>query len=70
VTSSEEIEWQGRTAFRFHETWPGPEGGPAEALVVQGPDYWLYVLRIRALGGDVIPDLTREVGETFAFADE
>jgi hypothetical protein len=70
VTATEETEFQGQTAFRFHETWPGPEGGPAETLVVQGPDYWLYVLRVRALGGDVIPGLIREVGETFAFAEE
>lgn len=70
VTATEETEFQGQTAFRFHETWPGPEGGPAEALVVQGPDYWLYVLRVRALGGEAIPGLTREVGETFAFVQE
>jgi hypothetical protein len=70
VTATEETEFQGQIAFRFHETWPGPEGGPAEALVVQGPDYWLYVLRVRALGGDVIPELIREIGETFAFVQE
>lgn len=70
VTATEETEFQGQTAFRFHETWPGPEGGPAEALVVQGPDYWLYVLRVRALGGDTIPQLTHEVGGTFAFVEE
>jgi hypothetical protein len=70
VTATEETEFQGQTAFRFHETWPDPEGGPAEALVVQGPDYWLYVLRVRALGSDVIPKLIREVGETFVFVEE
>lgn len=70
VTATEEIEFQGQAAFRFYETWPGPEGGPAEALVVQGPDYWLYVLRVRALGGNEIPTLIRKVGETFAFAEE
>jgi hypothetical protein len=70
ATSTEETEWQGQTAFRFQETWPGPEGGPSEALVVQGPDYWLYVLRVRALGGGEIPTLMREIGETFAFAEE
>jgi hypothetical protein len=70
VTMTEETEFQGHTAFRFHETWPGPEGGPAEALVVRGPDYWLYVLRVRALGGSDIPKLIREVGETFAFVAE
>ncbi|MBN1810422.1 MAG: hypothetical protein JXA14_01145 [Anaerolineae bacterium] len=70
VTATEETEFQGQTAFRFHETWPGPEGGPAEALVVQGPDYWLYVLRVRALGGSDIPKLIHKVGETFAFVEE
>lgn len=70
VTATEETEFQGQTAFRFHEMWPDPEGGPAEALVVQGPDYWLYVLRVRALGGSDIPKLMREVGETFAFVAE
>jgi hypothetical protein len=70
VVSSEEIEWQGQTAFLFHETWPGPEGGPAEALVAQGPDYWLYVVRVRALGGEVIPPLPHQVWETFAFVAE
>jgi hypothetical protein len=70
VLSSTEIEWQGQTAFLFHETWPGPEGGPGKALVVQGPDYWLYVMRVRALGGSDIPQLIREVGETFAFVEE
>jgi hypothetical protein len=70
VIATEETEFQDQTAFRFHETWPGPEGGPAEALVVQGPDYWLYVLRMRTLGGSDIPKLTREVGETFVFVAE
>jgi hypothetical protein len=70
VTTTEEIEFQGQTAFRFYETWPGSEGGPAETLVVQGPDYWLYVLRVQALGSNEIPTLIRQVGETFAFAEE
>jgi hypothetical protein len=38
--------------------------------VVQGPDYWLYVVRVRALGSSDIPQLVREVGETFAFTEE
>lgn len=70
LAGTEEIEWQGQTAFLFHETWPGPEGGPAEVLVVQGPDYWLYVVRVRALGGESIPPLFHQVWETFAFAEE
>lgn len=64
----EEVEWQGQTAFLFYEDWPGAEGGPAEALVAQRSDYWLYVLRIRATGGETIPSLLRQVWGTFAFA--
>jgi len=67
VLDVEETEWQGQTAFLFHEDWPGAEGGPGEALVMQGPDYWLYALRVRAVGSDVIPPLLRQVWETFAF---
>lgn len=69
VANVEEGELQGRTAFFFEETWPGYEGGPAEAMVVQGDDFRLYVLRIRAVGSDAIPVLMRDVGETFAFVE-
>lgn len=62
-----EVEWLGERAFLFRERWPGIEGGPAEALVVQGPDYWLYVLRIRARGGAVIPPILELVRDTFSF---
>ena len=65
VLDVEETEWQGQTAFLFYEDTPGSEGGLAEALVVQGPDYWLYVLQVRALGGETIPPLLRQVWETF-----
>ncbi len=57
------------SAFLFHEIWPGPEGGPAEAYVIQGPDHWLYVLRMRAVGQDTIPPLIRQVGQTLTFSD-
>jgi len=67
VSSVEEIEFQGQTAFLFQEEWPGASGGPAEALVVQGPDYHLYVLRVRVSGSEAIPSLLRQVWETFAF---
>jgi hypothetical protein len=74
VLGVEEIEWQGRTAFLFPEDWPedeyGTPGGPAEAMVAQGPDYHLYVLRTRALGTETIPPLLRQVGETLAFSEE
>jgi hypothetical protein len=57
------------TAFIFREIWPGPEGGPADAYVIQGPDHWLYVLRMRAVGRDTIPTLIRQVGRTLTFSD-
>jgi len=73
--SDEAVLWPGSTpdftptAFLFHETWPGSEGGPAEAYVIQGPDHWLYVLRMRAVGQDTIPSLIRQVGQTLTFSD-
>ena len=70
VLGVEETEWQGQTAFLFQEDWPGANGGPAEALVIQGPDHHLYVLRVRATGGEVIPSLLRQVWETFALDEE
>lgn len=70
VTDVEETEWQGQTAFLFHEEWPGADGGPGEALVVQGPDDWLYVLRVRAIGGKAIPSLLHQVWKTFTFVEE
>jgi hypothetical protein len=74
VLDIEEREWQGQAAYLFHEDWPtdrpGADGGPAEALVVQGPDYWLYVLRVRTLGGEAIPPLLRQVWGTFSFVEE
>jgi hypothetical protein len=74
VMGVEETEWQGRTAFLFQEIWPADEygtpGGPAEAIVMQGPDYHLYVLRMRALGTEPIPPLMRQVGETLSFSAE
>jgi hypothetical protein len=71
VLDIEEMEWQGQTAFLFREEWPtglaGAGAGPAEALVVQGPDHWLYVLRIRAIEGGSIPSLLRQIRDTFTF---
>jgi hypothetical protein len=69
LLATEELQWQGRSAFRFTEEWPGYQGGPAEAWVIHSDDHWLYVLRIRAVGEDTIPTLVREVGETFAFLE-
>jgi hypothetical protein len=70
VLDVEEREWQGQTAFLFHEDWPGADGGPAEALVVQGSDYWLHVLRVRARGSESVPPLLRQVWETFALVED
>ena len=70
VLSTEEIAWQGQTGFLFREDWPGEGGGPGKTLVVQGPDYWLYAVRVRATGGEVIPSLLDQVWETFIFEVE
>jgi hypothetical protein len=64
------VKWQDQPGFLFHEEWAGPDGGPAEALVVQGPDYWLYVLRVRALGAEAIPSLLRQAWRTFTLIEE
>jgi hypothetical protein len=70
VLDAEETEWQGQTAFLFRESWPGTEGDPGEAFVVQGGDHWLYVLRLRTVGNEAVPPLLRQVWETFAFIEE
>jgi hypothetical protein len=71
VSSSEELDWQGQqTAFLFHEEWPGEGGGPGKTLVVQGAGFWLYAVRVRATGGETIPQLLEQVWETFAFVGE
>jgi hypothetical protein len=69
VSPGEETVWQDQTAFLFREDWSGAGGGPGEAWVMQGPDHWLYVLRLRAVGGDGIPTVMHQVWETFAFAE-
>jgi len=63
----EETTWQERPAFLFHEQWPGRQGGPAVAWVIQGPDDWLYVLRVRALGVEPVPAILQEIAATFTF---
>ncbi len=70
VSSVEETEWQGQTAFLFHEDWSEMGGGSSEALVIQGPDHWLYVLRVRATDEGDIPLLLHQVRETFTFVEE
>jgi hypothetical protein len=70
VLSIEATTWQGNTGFLFHEEWPGEGGGPGKTLVVQRSDYWLFAVRVRATGGEVIPPLLDQVWETFAFVAE
>ena len=70
LTDVQDMEWQGQIGFLFQERWPEPAGGPGESLIVQGPDYWLYVLRLRALGQSAIPSLLRQVGATFTFVEQ
>lgn len=68
----EETSWgdDERSVFIFYETWrAGTTVDPAEALVLQGPDYRLYVLRVRGLEGSEIPSLMRDVRDTFRFVE-
>ena len=62
------LMWQGQTAFEFAEMWPEAEGGPGMAWVIQGADYRLYALRVRAVGASEIPALLVDVAHTFGFA--
>jgi hypothetical protein len=60
-------EW---TAFLFRETWEKQgKRSPAETLVVQGPDYRLYALRIRAQTAEAIHSLCQDVRATFGFVE-
>ncbi len=65
LTEALPLTWQGRTAFKFPEV--GPEGGVGRAWVIQGPDFWLYVLRIGSVEAEVLPELHLEVAQTFRF---
>ena len=58
----EAVEWHDLAGFRFSERWPD---GPAEALVVQGPDRWLVLLRVRALDGGPVPALLWDIQASF-----
>jgi hypothetical protein len=63
-----EEEW---TTFLFRERWKGQnKSTPAETLVVQGPNYRLYALRIRAQNEDKIHPLCQDVRNTFRFVEE
>jgi hypothetical protein len=70
IEGSEEIAWgeDEWSAFLFQESWKGSSRStPAETLVLQGPDYRLYALRIRAEEQDEIHSLCRDVRATFGF---
>lgn len=68
VETSEELVWEEWAAFLFYELWGGSKKStPAETLVVQGPNYQLYALRIRAQSQDKIHPLCRDVRATLGF---
>ncbi|MCS7283239.1 MAG: hypothetical protein RMK65_05355 [Anaerolineae bacterium] len=62
VAGTEEILRKGRRGFRFSERWPE---GNAEALVLQGADYRLYLLRARTKGGSPLSPFMQQIWETF-----
>jgi hypothetical protein len=73
VQSSHELTWgeEEWTAFLFFERWRGQrQDAPAETLVVQGPDFRLYALRIRALNGETIHPLCKDVRNTLQLVEE
>lgn len=65
VLDFEKTTWGARPAFHFRERWPGRAGGEAEAWIIQGKDYELYLLRVRPLGGHTVHPLVMRVAETF-----
>jgi hypothetical protein len=69
VSGAVETTWHGQTAYQFQEKWPNVKT-PGQALVIQGPDYWLYVLRTRSLDDEPIPQVLLTVSETFTFTGE
>ena len=73
IEESVEMSWgeEERRAFLFQELWRDQgKRTPAETLVVQGPDYRLHALRVRALKEDEIHPLCQDVRGTFGFAQE
>jgi hypothetical protein len=70
VLNAEETEWQGRKAFLFREDWRQDQPVASEALVVQGANHWLYVLRMRTTGDTDVSPLMRQVWETFTFVED
>ncbi len=58
VIAVESVTRGKRPGFRFREQWPD---GPAEALLLQGPSRYLYMLRVRVQGRDALTPLLREI---------
>jgi hypothetical protein len=72
VKNIEEITWgdEENGAFLFVEEWKKADRDtPAETLIVQGPDYRLYALRIRARSEEEIHPLCRDVRGTLHFVE-
>lgn len=65
IGAVKEATWQGHTAFVFEETWPGSNGGPGRAWVIQGSDYRLYVLRVKMEGRQQLTPLLLLLAQTF-----
>jgi hypothetical protein len=62
VLAVEPLEWAGLTGFHITERW---EEGPAQSMVVQAPDQWLILLRLRSLNGEDVSPLLRGIQATF-----
>jgi hypothetical protein len=66
ITSFEKTEWDGQIAFEFVERWQGGGEDVGTAVVVQAPDFWLYVMRMRAARAESVPAVVHEVWRTFS----
>jgi len=66
ILSLQTLEWGDLSGFRFVEDW---FEGPAEALLVQGPDRWLYLVRVRALDDGEISPLLRDIQASFGLTE-
>lgn len=58
VISVESVTRGKRPGFRFRERWPD---GSAEALLLQGSDRYLYLLRVRVRGREALTPLLGEI---------
>jgi hypothetical protein len=72
LEENEEIVWgeDEWSSFLFRESWRSSDKRtPAETLVVQGPNFRLYALRIRAQKQDQIHSLCRDVRASLSFTE-